>query len=169
MKNRRNYIKENRIILDDQEPDEGHFDRFEERLNRSIENKNNAKRKFIQAFSIAASVALLVWAGIRFYPSPVAEKSDESDVFLLTNDFYQGQMNEEIAGIQCKLEKANTKVRNQLEKDLQHIIEENDSFVEQIHNDENEELAVFYLMKHYKINLQALRFINHKLGNYIEC
>jgi ElaB/YqjD/DUF883 family membrane-anchored ribosome-binding protein len=171
MKNRKNYIEKNRIVFDDQEPEEGHLERFEEKLNRySAENKDKSvKIKWIHAFAIAASVALLLGVGIRYYSAPVKVEQNPENEFFTTDNFYKRQMDSQIANIQCKLEKADTKTRKQLEDDLQSLIEENNRFVEKIQNDENEELALFYMVKHYKANLQALRFINNKLENYIEC
>jgi hypothetical protein len=178
MRKWRNYIKENPSFFDDQEPEEGHFERFEERLNRSTQRDNNKRTaliKRVSAFSIAASIAILVLVGIRFFSSPNAVVEEISagqnlkEEFLTTDDFYQEQMNKQIEVIQCKLASADSQTRNQLEKDLQSIRNENKHFVKEIQNDENEELAIFYLVKHYRANLRALQFINDKLGKQFEC
>lgn len=168
MRNWRNYIKENPTIFDDQEPEDGHFERFEERINRfTTENKKKRtlKRSIPAAFAIAASIAVLILVGVRFFSIEQSIK----DEFQTTNDFFEGQMAEQIAGIQCKLASADSQTRNRLEKDLQSIRNENKHFVEEIQGDENEELALFYLVKHYRANLRALQFINDKLGKQFEC
>ncbi|MDR0866837.1 MAG: hypothetical protein LBO74_18175 [Candidatus Symbiothrix sp.] len=176
MNDLKNYLKENKAAFDSQEPADGHFERFEERLkavSKEKKRKRTLKIRLISTFSVAASILLIIGISIHFHASPVdtgdpfAEQT--ANEFSLTNDFYKEQMNEQIAGIQCKLSKADTGTQNQLEGDLQKILEENDRFVQQIQNDANEDLAIFYLVKHYKANLHALEFINHKLGNYIEC
>lgn len=162
-----NYMNENRNVFDEMEPVEGHFERFEERLNRiEAEKKRKRSLKIILAsFSVAASVLIIIFAGIRFYSSPDEQESE----FMVTNGFYKAKMNEQIAEIRCKLDKADDETRNQLENDLQKIIDENNNFAKEICNDANKELAIYYLVEHYKMNLQALQFIDDRLGNYFKC
>jgi hypothetical protein len=167
MKDERETIKENRFIWDDQEPDKGHFERFEKRLNR--------KAKLTGVFAVAASVAVLICLGMWLFLSPDKAGENELSEQSMTNEigevdrFYKEQMKVEISAIQCKMEKTDHQIRNQLEEDLQNIILENNRFVEKIQKDEDAELAIFYLVKHYKTNLKILQFINDKLGNYVEC
>ncbi|GHT38481.1 hypothetical protein AGMMS49965_01990 [Bacteroidia bacterium] len=124
--------------------------------------------------SIAASIAVLVLAGVRFF-TPSVEADNQlvekrmADEFLTTDHFYRGQMDRQIADIQCKLDNTDSPARAQLERDLQSLLDENTRFVEKIQTGENEELELFYLVKHYKTNLRALQFINEKLGKYVEC
>jgi hypothetical protein len=176
MNDLKNYLKENKAAFDDQEPADGHFERFEERLkavSKEKKRKRTLKIRLISAFSAAASILLIIGIGNHFHASPIdtGEPLSEqtANEFSLTNDFYQEQMNEQIADIQCKLSKADFETQNQLENDLQKILMENTLFVQQIQNDTHEDLAIFYLVKHYKANLHALEFINQKLGDYIEC
>jgi len=56
-----------------------------------------------------------------------------------------------------------------LTEDLQKIIEQNNRFVEEMGKNENEEIALHYLVKHYKTNIQKLENINEKLGKYTKC
>ncbi|MDR2057913.1 MAG: hypothetical protein LBP83_06480 [Dysgonamonadaceae bacterium] len=174
----RNYIKENRAIFDDQEPGEGHCKRFEERLD-SFARNNKHKRtlgiKPVKVFSIAASVIVFVYIGIQFFlPSKDAGEGllvgqSPANEFITTNNFYKEQMKEQIASIQCKLSATDRQNRSQLEEDLQSILDENNRFTLKIQNIENEELALFYLVKYYRTNLRTLHFINNKLGKYVEC
>jgi hypothetical protein len=125
-------------------------------------------------FSIAASVALLVLVGVRFFTSPIEVdnqlvEKNLTEEFLTTDDFYRGQMDRQIADIQCKLDNTDSPAREQLERDLQSLLEENTVFVEEIQTGENAKLELFYLVKHYKTNLRALQFINEKLGKYVKC
>jgi len=177
MESLRNFIKENRAVFDDKEPAEGHFERFEERLNCLIPEKQperTLKIRLITVFSVAASVLLIIMAVAWFYASPeigkidVAEQPDPTE-FSVTNQFYAEQMTEKIERIQCKLSVVSPDVRNQLEKDLHQIVTENKQFVQKMQKENNEDLAVFYLVKHYKINLHTLEFISDKLGSDVEC
>ncbi|MDR2027698.1 MAG: hypothetical protein LBQ01_09105 [Prevotellaceae bacterium] len=166
------YLKENRNIFDDQTPPDGHFERFESRLDRLAEKKKSrqtSKTRLVATVAIAASILFAVVAGI--WSLKPAEKNPEqiSSEFAETETFYRTQMNEQIAAIQCKLDKADEETRNQLEKDLQILTEDNNIFVEEIKEYTNEEMAIYYLVKHYSANLQSLQFINDKLGEYFNC
>jgi hypothetical protein len=169
----KNYLNENGHVFDDKEPAEGHFERFEERLNRLAAGKKRKQTLKIRlvAFSAAASVLLIIFAGMWFYPSSTAgEKlAEQGNEFSETEIFYKKQLDEQIAGILCKLDKADAETRIRLENDLQNIVEESDNFVKEIRNNENEELAIYYLVEHYKVNLETLHFINNKLENYFKC
>lgn len=177
MKFLKNYIKENRAVFDDREPAEGHFKRFEERLNRLAlekQSKRPLKIRLITVFSAAASVFLIVMAVTWLHSSPENEEADlgkqpSKTEFSVTNRFYAEQMNEKIGRIQCKLSVVNPNVRSQLEEDLHRIVTENKQFVRKMQKESNVSLAVFYLIKHYKINLYTLEFISGKLGDDIEC
>jgi len=176
MESLKNYIKENRAVFDDKEPAEGHFERFEERLNRFMPVKQSERTlriRLITIFSVAASVLLII-AAVRFYSSPKTGKTESTGQankteFSVTNQFYAEQMNQSIERIQCKLSAVSPDIRNQLEKDLNQIVTDNKQFVQKMQNENNEDLAVFYLVKHYKLNLRALKYINDKLGKDVEC
>jgi hypothetical protein len=180
MKKWKYYIQENRAVFDDQEPYKNHQKRFEERLNRCFsesKNKQAAKSIRIAVLSIAATIVLFIWIGVRIFlllndPEEYSQRtvpSNTTEEFFITNDFYKKQMNKQIADIQCKLTNIDKQAQIQLKNDLQNILDENNHFVEQIQKDDNRELAIFYLLKHYRINLQTLQFINKKLEKYIYC
>jgi len=177
MESLRNYLKENRAVFEDKEPAEGHFERFEERLARFISEKQPKKTlnvRLVTVFSAAASVLLIIAAVVWLYFSPEIRDRDMSlqpdkNEFSITNQFYAEQMNEQIERIQCKLSVVNPGIRNQLEEDLHQIVMENEQFVQKMQNENNEDLAIFYLVKHYRVNLHTLEFISDKLGNDVEC
>jgi hypothetical protein len=170
-------MKENRTVFDDKEPAEGHFERFEERLNlvqSEQQPKRTLKIRFITVFSAAASILLIITAAVWFYFSPDTGKTDlmaqsNSTEFSVTNQFFTEQMNEKISHIQCQLSVVSPDVRDQLEKDLHQIVTENEQFVQKMQNENNDDLAVYYLVKHYRVNLHALEFIYEKLGSDLEC
>lgn len=179
MKNLRKQIKDNKDIFDDQEPMEGHFERFEALLDKQEKEKRKPikRMQLMGIISIAASIVVLMVVAIQLYSPqhipndlPVIENTMEvSDEFRATNDFYNRQMQEQIADIMCKL--ANTDSENQalLNRDLQKIIDGNAAFVNDMANADDEEMAIHYLVKHYKANIQALENINEKLGKYTKC
>ncbi|MDR1169216.1 MAG: hypothetical protein LBK97_00080 [Prevotellaceae bacterium] len=167
------YLKENRNVIDDCEPFDGHCERFEERLNSYLQEKKRRRNltvKLCAAVAAAASIVIIV-TGIWMYKSSGDEDSAERNFseFMETETFYRRQMEEQIAVINCKLSKADAETRIQLEKDLQDIVEDAGKFAEEIHEAESEELAIYYLVEHYTANLEALQAINGKLGEYYKC
>jgi hypothetical protein len=167
------YFEENRNIFDNEEPLNGHVERFEKRLNNLVTEKKRKQTltvRFISTFSIAASIALMFAAGIIWMlVSPQKEIEQNINEFTETEMFYREQMNGQISEILCKLDKADADTRNWLEKDLRSLTEDNNSFVEEIKEHGNEELAIYYLVEHYKANLQTLQLINTQLGEYFNC
>lgn len=174
------YIDDNRNLFDDKEPSDGHMERFEALLgdmDEQQENKKPAKRiRLISLISVAASVAVLIAVAVKFYaPDSInmdtvpTEINISTDEFQTTNEYYNQQMEEQIADIMCKLANTDPQNQAQLTSDLQQIIEQNQHFVEKMKKNDNQEIALRYLIKHYKANIQALRNINEKLGKYTHC
>lgn len=174
----RKYIGENRDVFDDKDPSFGHIERFEALLNK--QETENTRRKaprrtlFIRTFAIAASIAILIGVAVTFYaPQSIdtvpTERGMETNEFQVTNDFYNQQMEAQIADIMCKLAYTDNENQAQLSHDLEKIIDSNKSFVREMANSENKDMALRYLVKHYKANIQALENINEKLGKYTKC
>ena len=181
MKDRKEYIEKNRHLFDSEEPAMGHMNRFEELLKQkdisSQEKLSNRRRSlFIKIASVAASIALVIGIGIKIYDpknidiiKPDIENMSITDEFQATNDYYNQQMEEYIADIMCKLSNTETSNQAQLSEDLQNIIENNTVFNKEMEKNENKEIAIRYLVKHYKANIQALENINNKLGKITNC
>jgi hypothetical protein len=167
----RKYLIENRDIFDDLEPSEGHLERFAERLNARDDKqprKSSLKRRLTLTFALAASVALIVAVGIWSLSKHEPTTSNINE-FAETESFYQAQMDEQIEAILCKLDKADPETRRQLDGDLRDIIEENRAFLDEIRNQTDRELAIYYLVEHYNVNLETLQSINDRLGEYFSC
>lgn len=180
MKDLKDYIKNNREAFDDQDPPAGHSERFEALLDKKdqIEVKKGTKRhNFLKYISVAASIAVLVVIGFRFYEPnkiiPTNQGTENiqsiSDEFMATNDYYQQQMETQITDIMCKLSNTNTEDQAQLSEDLKQIVDNNKAFVDEMANNDNKELAIHFLVKHYKKNIQILENINEKLGKHTKC
>lgn len=174
MEELKRFIKGNRHIFDDQEPGAGHLNRFEERLDLLCNEKRSKKKTYISILTVAASLAILITIGFgyfRFYDfgENISLQPDSANEFTVTNTFYQEQMNLEISEIECKLAEVDESIRAQVAFDLESVIVENIYFVKNIQGNENTKLALLYLVKHYRSNLEALKLINSKLGEYINC
>lgn len=178
MKDRRKYIEENRDIFDDREPLSGHTERFEALLGKTkSEEKTQPKKRvrLISAISIAASIAILIGVAVKFYaPQSIEidtplESEITIDEFRTTNEFYNQQMEEQIADIMCKLAYTDVENQKQLSEDIQKIVVNNTAFVNEMSKNENQEIAIKYLIRHYKANIERLENINEKLGKYTKC
>lgn len=178
MKDIRNKIEQNRDLFDDQEPSFGHMERFEALLKNQNEqnHKHTKKVRLVTILSVAASIAVLIAIAVRFYSPgdgsngiPTTETISATDEFKTTNDYYNQKMEEKIADIMCKLAYTDPENQAQLTKDIQKIIDSNDDFVNEIAKSENPEMAINYLVKHYKKNIDVLENIDEKLGKYTKC
>ncbi|MDR2950484.1 MAG: hypothetical protein LBV71_14945 [Prevotella sp.] len=176
MNDLRKKIQENRDLFDDKEPSAGHMDRFEALLKKEQKPKSTKKVRLISILSVAASIAVLIAVAIKFYnpetmndnipPTATIEASEE---FKTTNSYYSQQMEEQIADIMCKLAYTDTDNQAQLTKDLQKIMDNNSDFINEMAQNEDQETAIRFLVKHYKANIHALENINEKLGKYTKC
>jgi hypothetical protein len=169
MKRLQKYLTDNRNVFDDNEPMDGHLERFAERLNRrNSKHRQSLKRRFVLTFAVAASIAIIVETGI-WRLSKLNDAQPEINEFAETETFYKMQMNGQIESILCKLDKADPETRRQLDEDLRDIIEENRAFLDEIRTHNNSELAIYYLVEHYRINLATLQAISDRLGEYFNC
>lgn len=175
----RKYIEKNRDLFDDMEPAAGHMERFEALLKQQNEQVNPKKKpvrkiRMISIMSVAASIAILVVVAIKMR-TPEHIQAVPGQENIITNDFqkmnayYNQQMQEQISDIMCKLAYTDHEDQALLTEDLQKIIEENTGFVDEMSKNEDKELAIYYLQKHYKANIQVLEDINEKLGKYTNC
>ncbi len=179
MEKLKKYIEENRDLFDDKNPSEGHMERFEALLDRLPQQDaiNKPARKFnlIRVLSVAASIAILIGVAFKFYAPhqvdavPLEENTIMLDEFRATNDYYNQKMEAQIADIMCKLAHTDTENQAQLTADLQRIVDNNADFVNEMAKNQNQEIALRYLVKHYKANIQVLENINQKLGKFTKC
>lgn len=173
------YMRDHRDEFDDQELPECHMERFEAFLDKQLPEKKVSKSKkfhLMTLFAAAASLAILVILGVHFIKPEASVLPDDnvkislvSEEFAQTNAYYQGRMETQIEDIMCKIENADPETKIQLQKDLEAIQAENRDFIEQIEKNDNEELAIYYLVQHYEANIQTLEFINEKLGTHLKC
>lgn len=179
MRDIKKYMDDNRSFFDDKEPSPGHIERFESLLNKQQESIAPTKRvsgrvMILRTFAAAACIIIIIGVAVKFYaPQSIEIVPTENNMnvneFQATNDYYNQQMEAQIAEIMCKLANTDTENQAQLTKDLEKIIDGNNKFVKEMAKNENQEMALRYLVKHYKVNIQALENINDKLGKYTKC
>lgn len=177
----RKKIDRNRDLFDDQEPSFGHMERFEALLKskneEGLKNEKRVKRvRFISAISVAASIAILIAVVVRFSTPDNTEGNistpeviGATDEFKTTNDYYNQKMEAKIADIMCKLAYTDTENQARLTKDIQRIIDGNNDFINEISKNEDKDMAIHFLVKHYRTNIHVLENIDQKLGKYTKC
>lgn len=171
------YIRDNRDKFDDKEPPVGHIDRFEALLDKEMGRSGIKEKRYrlITVLSIAASLTIVVLFGVHFFTTDIEDDRSDNNSFMVSNEFiqaneyYKSQMEERITEIMCKIDQADTETKIELQKDLSTILNENKSFIERIKQNNNQELAIFYLVQHYETNIEVLDFINEKLGKHLKC
>jgi hypothetical protein len=173
----RKYIEENRNLFDDMVPSVGHMDRFEALLKQQTKEERPQQRtkkiRLLSIISVAASIAILIAVAIKVRTPEQVEVTPQENV--IANDFesvnqrYNQRMQAQISNIMCKLSHTDQENQVMLTEDLQRIIDENAGFVKEMSKNEDKEQAIFYLEKHYEINIQVLEDINEKLGKYTNC
>ena len=169
-------IRNNKDLFDDKELPEGHLDRFEALLDKhnKVERKPAKRIRLSIWFSAAASVAVIVViASIYYLSNPLGGLENnhikDTNEFYTKNEFYKQQMNQQIQDIMCKLDQTDPETREELQSDLQKVIKENNIFINELKRSKDQEKAIFYMVQHYDRNIQALEFINSKLGKFIQC
>lgn len=173
MKHRR-YIEENRNLFDDMEPSSGHMERFEALLKQQKPQQRTKKIRLFSIISVAASIVILIAVAIKVR-TPEQQVGVIPQENVIANDFesvnkrYNQQMQAQISNIMCKLSHTDRENQILLTEDLQKIIEENTGFVNEMSKNEDEQLAIYYLEKHYETNIQVLEDIDQKLGKYTNC
>lgn len=172
-------IRNNKDLFDDQELPLGHLERFEALLDKQekeLKDKKKAVRtKMITSIAaIAACVAIVIFIGVEIMGNKVHNNSlipnlAQSTEFAELNDYYQKQMDNQIALIICKAEQADSETEANIKHDINRIMEENKLFIQDIAKSENQELALFYVTQHYDRNLEVLNLINSTLESRFKC
>lgn len=173
-------LRNNKDLFDDQEVPQGHLERFEALLDKQIKEQKNTQKKAIRIklitsiAAIAACIALIVFVSVEYLNhdnrgNDVISNLSNSSEFAELNNYYQKQMDEQIALIICKAEQADAETEVNIKRDVQKIMEENQIFIQDISQSENQELALFYVVQHYDRNLEILSLINSTLESHFKC
>ena len=145
-----NIMNQNRHLLDDAEPPEGHFDRFQAKLNSQPVKIQRSHSSWIYA---AATVAILIsisfW-GISVLNSPIVQQqfsASSSEIYDLQR-YYQGQLENRMQALKSiKTEEYS------VEGDVKHEIQEMESTRQ-------------LLINNYQKNPGNERILNEIVNNY---
>ena len=154
------YVRDHKNLFDE-EPATGHFERLQEKMNRK-------PRQIIAwrwGISIAASIALLISAGIIWlYPG---KQNDLTVVCENANDMkicYLDKMNAVADKIEALSQNLDQWDKQQVMTDVQNIIDAaNSDFGNEIPEELPEDKAKSILSDYYRQNLEGLNMIAEKL------
>ena len=158
--NLEDFIKTNIDEFDTEEPRDGHFERFAERI-----NKKHRKITILRwSASVAVSVILLATVGIlRQNPIPVCNFSDE--VVELQN-YYESTLNAEIDRVEKLIAMADFDIRTDMAHDIAQIKIETGQIPSDICGDSGDN-AVAVLVEFYQNRITALRYMSGIIENQL--
>ena len=161
MNNLEKYIRDNRSRFDE-EPEAGHFERLQQKMTRKS-GKIIALRRSI---SIAASIAILLTAGLLWHHS-----GKQSGILLCENvsDMkicYLDRMYEVVGRIEQLVMDFDQWEQQEVLNDVQNIIDAvNDDFESEIPEELPNDRARAILSDYYRQNLESLEMIVESITN----
>ena len=160
------FINNNRNEFDNEEPLQGHEQRFAALLAEQDQPKK-VRRLWIPLALAACISGLLVGFGFIFF-----QKNDTGNSCHFTgeiaevNAFYRSQLNKEVVNLKEILEKADDKTQKDIMQDVEQLQNESQSLVRDLCGKDNEK-AIAVLVKHYQTNIEAVQQISNMLANNI--
>jgi len=161
------YIQANRDQFDDLEPQEGHFDRFQQKLSRY--HRHNKKFPWMVLLKAAAVAVLVVLSGLWVYENTQNEQTTErmalEKLYPEVKEaalYYTSLMQKKYD----RIEEFNFKNENQKKMLLQEL-KEMDAIYTNIREDlranPNDPRVVSALIRHYQMKLEVMNLIVNQL------
>ena len=164
------FIKNNKALFNTEEPPEGHFDRFQAKLDR----KSGKSRSLLYRSMKYAAVIVLLISGYFAYDKAdifnkneeLAENINEEEDFTEVANYYDSQIDqkfEELNNITCKPGDGQKEIVN---NDLNELLESyNELENELISNPENP-MVRNAVINNYQMRIEILDIVINKLKNY---
>lgn len=161
------YIIENREELSAEEPDTGHFDRFNTRLKEG--ERPERKVRFRHVLQIAASIAILLTSGIVIVKSNKGKAKmaviEVPEQYMETQNYYIHQVNSRYHEIES-ISFSEEEEKEMLLKELQAM----DSYYQELLVDLNanpgDERVISALIKHYQMKMLVMDQIIEQLKEF---
>ena len=155
------YISENKSLFDE-EPEAGHFERLQQKMNR----RNGKVIALRWSMSIAASIAILLTAGVLWHnsgqPGGILLCENVSDMKIC----YLDRMYEVAGQIEKLVVDFDQWDRQELLNDVQNIIDAvSDDFESEIPEELPDDRAKAILSDYYRQNLESLEIIVQTITN----
>lgn len=161
------YIIENRDQFDTEEPNQGHFDRFSERLKQ--ENKPVRRLKFRHVMQIAASVAIILTSGIVIVKSNKGKSKQASvdipEQYQETQYYYAQQVNYRYDQIEA-FEFSEEEEKEMLLKELKEMDEYYHQLLLDLNANPGDDRVISALIKHYQMKMTVMDQIIEQLKQF---
>ncbi|EHP48157.1 hypothetical protein [Odoribacter laneus] len=148
-------IKNQAEIFDTALPPFGHFERFEERLERHEQRKNRHARRWIIVTSAAATLALILMFQY-FYPIRIPSATTDSIKEVTT--YYNRQLQQQINDIEQNINLVNEPERDEILKDITDMENESQKLDKKVPGITEEEY-IAYIISRYNMQLESLEHI----------
>lgn len=170
------YINDNLDLFNDQEPNEGHFDRFAEKLaqKKILSQEETKKTKVINMRSFynglkAASVIILLALSSLWIKDNVFKQKEVlllgsvSPEYKEVEYYYVNQINNKFASLKECDNINSEKQKNELVKELKEMDEVHKQLAKELKANPNDERVINAMINHYKLKLEVMNRIINQL------
>jgi flagellar basal body-associated protein FliL len=165
------FVSENIDLFNTEEPPEGHFDRFKEKLEQNSASKG--KSIVYRSLRYAAVIVLLISAFFVWQYTDIftgsgsfAQVSDEEEEFTEIANYYDAQINEkynELNSITCK---AGNEPKTEVNNDLLELTGAYEELENEYKENPDNEIIKDAIIQNYQMRLDILDMVIGTLKNY---
>lgn len=164
------FVKNNQNLFNTEEPPEGHFDRFNAKLNR----KSGKSRSLLYRSMKYAAVIIFLISGFLIYDQGnifnkndvLVENNNEEEDFSEVASYYDSQIDqkfEELNSITCKQGESQKETVN---NDLNELTESYEELQSELNNNPNNPIVRSAVINNYQMRIEILDIVINKLKNY---
>lgn len=169
MKNIEDFIKENSVAFDTEEPGDGHFERFQNKLNQSIQFR--IKRIVYKTMKYAAAVVILVSLFVVYnqYNSKTGtEIADNSyiDEFTQTTAYYNSLVEEKIEELENLSCSNGESEKFTIKEDMSDLDVSYSELESELDKNPDNEYVKNAIINNYQMRIDFLDMVISKLKTY---
>ena len=164
------FVKNNEVLFNAEEPPEGHFDRFQAKLDR----KSGKSRSLLYRSMKYAAVIILLISGFLIYDQGnifnkndvFAENINEDNDFSEASSYYDSQINQkftELNNITCKQGEGQKEIVN---NDLNELSKSFEDLENELNNNPNNPMIRNAMINNYQMRIDVLDMVINKLKTY---
>ncbi len=149
------------------EPAEGHFDRFNERLELMSEGKEPRRERNLKWYLMAASLALVVSLWYNFKPDAKGyELADVSPEMKDTQNYFTYVINKEIKQINLQEDTDNKKIIDNALMQVQSLEEEYTKLTIELKNSGFDKYIINAMIFNYQQRIEILQDLLNQINNF---
>lgn len=164
------FVKNNEELFNSEEPPEGHFERFQAKLDR----KSGKSRSFLYKSMKYAAVILVLISGFLILDQTnifknndvIVENFNEDEEFTEVASFYNSQIDqkfEELNNITCKQADGQKEVVN---NDMLELNKSFEDLKDELNNNPNNPMIRNAMISNYQMRIDVLDMVIKTLKNY---